>query len=354
VSRSLRKKGALAFLLNALLAGLLFGSCSDGPTGPSGFVEKDSSAVVVTEPVSGGFLEEKLEASVASGLGPLPGAAALEGVSYVSYAPGSIPEGDSIEVRNESRNLIVGAPVVDGGVDPIPIPSSVGDTLRILLLLGGAPVADERKIVPDENPPKIVRTRPGRRQTRVPLNSSMTVVFTEPITAAATTQENIQLLDGGQPVPVTLPRSFDGLKVELTPLVLLRHGATYTIRVAKEVRDLSGDSPNENFTSDFMTMSGAAQLVGAIVFESKRDGYSEIWMMRADGTDVSRLTYHAGEGVSTGPALSPDGRKVAFSVARSGGEWDIYVINVDGTGLTNLTNPRPMTPTQPGRRTEPR
>jgi dipeptidyl aminopeptidase/acylaminoacyl peptidase len=39
----------------------------------------------------------------------------------------------------------------------------------------------------------------------------------------------------------------------------------------------------------------------------------------------------------TAPALSPDGNQVVF-MSRREGNWDIYVINVDGSGLQRLTN----------------
>ncbi|GAB4425115.1 MAG: hypothetical protein Kow0031_04480 [Anaerolineae bacterium] len=39
----------------------------------------------------------------------------------------------------------------------------------------------------------------------------------------------------------------------------------------------------------------------------------------------------------TAPALSPDGSKVAFMSRREGENWDIYIINVDGSGLQRLT-----------------
>jgi TolB protein len=38
----------------------------------------------------------------------------------------------------------------------------------------------------------------------------------------------------------------------------------------------------------------------------------------------------------TAPVLSPDGNWVAF-MSRRGGNWDIYVVNVDGSGLQQLT-----------------
>lgn len=38
----------------------------------------------------------------------------------------------------------------------------------------------------------------------------------------------------------------------------------------------------------------------------------------------------------TNPALSPDGRRLAFA-RQEAGNWDIYVMNADGSGLTRLT-----------------
>lgn len=58
---------------------------------------------------------------------------------------------------------------------------------------------------------------------------------------------------------------------------------------------------------------------------------SGIHTMNPDGTDVQELTPDAG-----GPAWSPDGSKMAFYSAADGNN-DIYVVNADGTGRTQLT-----------------
>ena len=74
---------------------------------------------------------------------------------------------------------------------------------------------------------------------------------------------------------------------------------------------------------------------GQIAFEAYRDGNSEIYVMNADGSGVTRLTNN-----STGdydPAWSPDGRRIAFGASRDG-NLEIYVMNADGSGVTNLTN----------------
>jgi Tol biopolymer transport system component len=106
-----------------------------------------------------------------------------------------------------------------------------------------------------------------------------------------------------------------------------------------------------------------------IVFESDRDGSSEIYIMNADGSQVSRLTTNGG----SDPTWSPDKKQIAYACPggfcimkpdgsqqsplpnipagsweptwSGDGKWiaftsdyEIYKIKVDGSGLTNLTN----------------
>ena len=70
-------------------------------------------------------------------------------------------------------------------------------------------------------------------------------------------------------------------------------------------------------------------------FSSERDGNWDIYVMNADGSGVTRLTEHPE--IDWGPDWSPDGQLIAFSSYRDG-ESDIYVINADGSGVTQLTN----------------
>ncbi len=78
-----------------------------------------------------------------------------------------------------------------------------------------------------------------------------------------------------------------------------------------------------------------AQGLGSkIAFVSSRDGNPEIYVMDADGANVTRLTNNrASDGA---PTWSPDGTQIAFASSRDGNR-DIYIMNADGSRQVRLT-----------------
>ncbi|HEY7471891.1 MAG TPA: hypothetical protein VIE68_06040 [Gemmatimonadota bacterium] len=65
----------------------------------------------------------------------------------------------------------------------------------------------------------------------------------------------------------------------------------------------------------------------------------QIWMMDADGSDVTQLTAAGNTHPSTEPAWSPDGTKIAYRrTETSGGTGHIWVLEVDGSGETQITS----------------
>ncbi len=75
-----------------------------------------------------------------------------------------------------------------------------------------------------------------------------------------------------------------------------------------------------------------------VLFSSDQTGGDrDLYLAASDGGQPVNLTHAAGDDVQ--PAVSPDGRRVAFSSGRSG-NLDIYVMNVDGSNPVQLTSSR--------------
>jgi dipeptidyl aminopeptidase/acylaminoacyl peptidase len=109
------------------------------------------------------------------------------------------------------------------------------------------------------------------------------------------------------------------------------------------VMDADGSNVTRVFDGGFLTGFPAwSPDASQIAFAIDEDG---IYLMNADGTGVSRIvTLSAGErvyGVAWSPVATADGaEKIAFCVrdtAATTDVFDLYLVNVDGSGLTRLT-----------------
>ena len=96
---------------------------------------------------------------------------------------------------------------------------------------------------------------------------------------------------------------------------------------AKQQSPKQGDGANESVVPP--------EPLGKIAFASDRAGNFDIYVMNPDGTGLVRVTDDPAE--DTHPTWSPDGRSIAFVSTRDGNK-EIYVVSADGGAATRLTN----------------
>jgi Tol biopolymer transport system component len=73
-----------------------------------------------------------------------------------------------------------------------------------------------------------------------------------------------------------------------------------------------------------------------IAFETNLDGNWEIYTINVDGSGLQNVS-NSPDSIEGWPAWSPDGARIAFQSNRDG-NWEIYVMNADGTEVQRLTD----------------
>lgn len=80
-----------------------------------------------------------------------------------------------------------------------------------------------------------------------------------------------------------------------------------------------------------------------ILFESDQNCspycYRQVWDMNADGTNQRQLTTVTPAAASYGLSWSPDGSKIVFGNVYGSGDPSLYVMNADGSNISQLTHP---------------
>ena len=80
--------------------------------------------------------------------------------------------------------------------------------------------------------------------------------------------------------------------------------------------------------------AGSSSTAPVIAFVSDQSGDYELWTVRLDGTGLHRLT--RAKGMDDTPAWSPDGRRIAFIRYRT--YWPkLWVMNANGSRQRRLT-----------------
>src|SRR5688572_16422009 len=203
----MRRSRAIALVMG--LGSLVWlGSCSDDNrpcNDPTGLNCQPPDGVILSDPASAevAAAAQRAPRSVAFSF-----AAQVTGgeddVAYISLPSGSFPEGTLARIRSSSFTGSVLASMIEGGLDPVPISATAGDSVEIEILSSDLVTLNRTGgKVPVTRRPKVVRTVPPRGKTDIAVNTVIVVIFSEPVDASSLSSSSIRLLRGGSPVAGT-------------------------------------------------------------------------------------------------------------------------------------------------------
>jgi hypothetical protein len=182
-----------------------------------------------------------------------------------NMAPESF-DGNTFLVSDGSANISGSISVNGASVVFTPDADLLADTVYTVTIgtgamdLAGNPLADNYVWTfttgqnLDIDPPEITGHSPLADELDVPVNSSITVVFSEPIDAATVTSSTFLLSDGVDNIQGTISAS--GQTATFTPTASMQWETGYTATVTSGVQDLSGNALTADYTWSFTT--GAA------------------------------------------------------------------------------------------------
>jgi len=233
--RSLRIIAALATLDVVLSCSGADGIAPTTSTQPGAITRASDSTLLAglyaSAPVAGGYISpDRIGASGSAASG---NAAPSTEVSWVSLVPGTVPDGTTATIVNLRTTQRITSTIVDGGFDPQPIPASLGDTIQVSVSRAGKPETAAVMSLAARPGPRIVRSRPPRGQTDAPLNTIITLVFSEPLASSSVNPSTVTLTTAASPVAGSvrlLPGP--GYVVEFTPDTLLAPLTTYALTVS--------------------------------------------------------------------------------------------------------------------------
>lgn len=225
-----------------LMASLLFAAaCDEPPSSPQ--VEKPTVPTLTPDgSIAGLIVSHSRQLTAATSL------------AFVSLEPGSLPVAEEAVLTIEATGSTGRAGLVEGGFDPISLPASATDRLGIELFdAGGFSLYGIVYLPIPRIPPVVVRTYPSKRRTSVPVNTSLLIVFSEPIAPSSLTPQNITLRHSRGSVDVDLALTEGGTVVELLPKTELQFLTDYTLEIGTGIEDLSGEHLVQQQVVDFQT-----------------------------------------------------------------------------------------------------
>lgn len=314
--------------------------CENDPVGPREtelpLILSDTAAQPAVPPPDLSTSQGTQHSSVAAAQAA-PGA----NVAYISLPPGAVPNGIAITIRHRVTGSAITVPMVDGGFDPVAIEATAGDVLELeIQTTGGGPLLFTR-VVPGRRPPKVVRTNPPPKKRDVALNSTIIIVFSEPLEAETLTDASVQLLRGAIAVAGRLEfRDTDRLTAAFVPLIPLTAGSDYRLVVTQGIRDRDGEALEAPITVEFRTRDAPGPPASVVrVPEDAATIQEGVDFVQAGGTVRVRAgTYPEAVEINKGVTIEAASETDAVVIAPPGATANaVTITTTDPVTLRRLT-----------------
>ena len=200
----------------------------------------------------------------------------------------------------------------------------------------------------DENPPGILLSVEGSGTRNVGANEKTTISNLEPgtyqVQVSDIADHCTMLSENPQSVEITGSETAS-ITFELNCIGILRNKLVFASFQNGETNIYKADPSGENRVQltdygmgDYWKIAVSPDGT-KILFSSEGEGFStsQIWMVDADGENLVNLTADP-DRFHEYPTWSPDGSQIAYHTYPDGGQGEIFVMNEDGTGKTNITN----------------
>lgn len=171
--------------------------------------------------------------------------------------------------------------------------------------------------------PTVVEASPATGTQNLPINATVTVLFSEPVSFTSITQQTVVLSTGGVPVNTqfTLERNNTVLRIKPANLLQLQANKFYELTVTPGVLDLAGNPLGAIFTSSFTTGS-ATDTTGPTVTTfipanaatgvSRQTTIAVTFSEPINPISLTSTTFNMGGAAGT-RTVSPDRRTVTFT-----------------------------------------
>lgn len=205
--------------------------------------------------------------------------------------------------------------------------------------LAGNYVGQFRVSTLDLTPPRLVRTTPAQGATNVFRNQTIALIFSDAIDVSSATTENIAI-----DPPLSYRIEPSGNRILIVHDELFSANTLYTVTVSG-LRDTGQNLMVGSATLTFTTGTELrrarhrnpdwTRIGDRIVFESDSDGAFDIWQIKADGTELTKLTDSSANDLH--PRYSYDGSQVVFE-RRVGDHFHIFRLDVRTGSETQITS----------------